>query len=557
MKNYILILFLFCMGVVTSQTEEGGKYTVKNLEAINTKGSDFGTAYLGETKLVYARPKKGLTLVKDVWQQNGQRFLELYVADIDEGGNLSNPVALKGEVNTRYHEADVIFTKDFKTVYFTRNNYYNKQLARDSKEIGNLALFKATVNEKGQWVNIIPMPFNNVQYSVGHPALSEDEKTLYFISDMPGSMGQTDIYKVQINESGFGNPVSLGPKINSTSKEFSPFIDGDVLYFSSDRSGGKGGLDVYATRLVEFPPAPVSLNEPINSSADDFAFIINNSTRKGYLSSKREGGKGDDDLYSFIEEEAVEFKCKQIVSGEVRDKNTTEVIERATVVLKDADNNELESVVVDEEGSFTFSIFCETEYTLEGKKEGYTSQNKTFTTSNEADKKMKLLILLGTGSISELVDENGVAIGKGEAVDEVKPEGLPEVLPEEIVKVRPSTYVVNVDPIYFQLNSSYLSKDARRELDKVVQLMNKYPEMIIESGSHTDSRGVFGYNVWLSGRRANSTVSYIIENGISSSRITGKGYGENQLINDCADGVECTEAQHAKNRRTEFVIIKM
>jgi len=134
---------------------------------------------------------------------------------------------------------------------------------------------------------------------------------------------------------------------------------------------------------------------------------------------------------------------------------------------------------------------------------------------------------------------------------------LPEVLPEEIIKVRPSTYVVNIEPIYFELNSSYLNKEAQRELDKVVELMNKYPEMIIESGSHTDSRGIQGYNVWLSTRRAKSTVNYIIENGIDPSRITGKGYGETQLINECSDGVECTEAQHAKNRRTEFVIIKM
>ena len=168
----------------------------------------------------------------------------------------------------------------------------------------------------------------------------------------------------------------------------------------------------------------------------------------------------------------------------------------------------------------------------------------------EADKKLKLLILLGTGEILEQVEP--VA-----AIEEDKPEGLPEVLPEEIVKVRPSTYVVNIEPIYFELNSSYLNKEAKIELDKVVELMNKYPDMIIESGSHTDSRGITGYNIWLSTRRAASTVNYIIDHGIDSSRITGKGYGETQLINECSDGVKCTEAQHAMNRRTEFVIIKM
>ncbi len=247
MKKYILILLLFYIGVISAQTKGSGKYTISNV-GINTKNSDFGTAFYGENKLVFATPKKGITLVNDVWVDNNQRYLELFVADIGPNGSLSNIERLKGDINTRYHEADVVFTKDLKTVYFTRNNYYNKKLARDAKQMSNLAMFKASVNERGEWVNIIPMPFNDVNYSVGHPALSKDEKTLYFISDMSGTMGQTDIFKVQINESGFGNPENLGPKINSTSKEFSPFVDGEVLYFSSDRAGGMGGLDVYATK---------------------------------------------------------------------------------------------------------------------------------------------------------------------------------------------------------------------------------------------------------------------------------------------------------------------
>jgi outer membrane protein OmpA-like peptidoglycan-associated protein len=367
---------------------------------------------------------------------------------------------------------------------------------------------------------------------------------------MPGSVGQTDIFKVAINASGFGNPENLGDKINSTSKEFTPFVDGEILYFSSDRSGGLGGLDVYATKLTEFTPKPVLLNAPINTSADDFTFIINQTSRKGYVSSNRSGGVGDDDLYAFVEEEPVSFKCQQLITGEVRDKSTTEIIVGANVTIKDAEGNIVESVEVDEEGVFAITVSCETLYYLEGSKEGYTKQSKAITTTNEADKKLKLLILLGTGDIVEQEFAPELA-------EEPKPEGLPEVLPEEIVKVRPSTYIVNIEPIYFELNSSYLNKEAKRELDKVVDLMSRYPEMIIESGSHTDSRGIEGYNIWLSTRRAKSTVSYIIDSGIDASRITGKGYGESQLINECFDNVDCTEAEHAKNRRTEFVIIKM
>lgn len=544
MNKYIFTLFLLYIGVISAQTEGSGKYSIKNL-SINTSNSDFGASYLGDYKFVFASPKKGITLVNDVWVENGQRYLELYEADILPEGVLANPKLLKGDVNTRYHEADATFTKDLKAVYFTRNNYYNEKLARDSKKWGNLAMFRATVNEKGEWVNIIPMPFNDVEYSVGHPALSEDEKTLYFVSDMPGSIGKTDIFKVSINQSGFGNPVNLGPEINSTAKEFTPFIDGDVMYYSSDREGGLGGLDVYATQLSEFQPEPIWLNKPINSSADDFAFVMNKTTRLGYLSSNRVGGAGDDDIYSFIEEEPVIFKCKQIISGIVKDKNTTDIILGATVSVKDTDGNIVKSVDVDADGTFALSVYCETEYILEGTKAGYTPQSKNFTTSDVSGKETKLLILLGRGDIVE------------QELDEVIPEGLPEELPEEIVKVRPSTYVVNIEPIYFELNSSYLNKEAKRELEKVVDLMTRYPEMIIESGSHTDSRGIQGYNVWLSDRRAKSTVTYIIGKGIDPSRITGKGYGESQLINECSDGVDCTEAQHAMNRRTEFVIIKM
>ncbi|MCP4884775.1 MAG: OmpA family protein [Flavobacteriales bacterium] len=549
MKNYILALLLFSLGVSYAQTEGAGKYSI-NLLTVNSKNSDFGTAFFGEDKLVYASPKKGITLVNDVWVDNNQRFLELYVGDILPNGDLENVTLMKGEVNTRYHEADVVFTRDLKTVYFTRNNFYNKKLSRSEKEMANLAMFKASINEKGEWVNIIPMPFNNVEYSVGHPALSPDEKTLYFVSDMPGGYGQTDIFKVAINQSGFGNPENLGWKINSSAKEFSPFVDGEVLYFSSDKDGGMGGFDVYATRLVDYTPEPILLNKPINSSADDVTFIINSKTRKGYVSSNRSGGVGDDDLYSFIEEEPVIFKCRQLITGEVRDQNTTEIIRGAVVAIKDADGNVVEEVVVDEEGMFELPAYCDTSYKLEGSKEGYTTQSKSLTTSMEADKKLKLLILLGTGEILEQMEPVL-------AVVEDKPEGMPEVLPEEIVKVRPSTYVVNIEPIYFELNSSYLNKEAMKELDKVVDLMSKYPEMIIESGSHTDSRGIIGYNTWLSTRRASSTVNYILEKGVDASRITGKGYGESQLINGCADGVDCTEAQHAMNRRTEFVIIKM
>ncbi len=554
MKKFIVaVLLLFSVSLCYAQ-DGAGKYSIKNLE-VNTAESDFGAVFHGDDKLVFASPRRGFRLVKDIWKQNGQRFLDLYEGIITEGGEVIDKIKLKGEVNSRYHEASAIFTKDGNTVYFTRDNYYNKRLGIDNKGWTNLAMFKAAVNNKGEWINIIPMPFNNVQYSVGHPALSEDEKTLYFTSDMPGSLGELDIYKVEVNQSGFGNPVNLGPKINSTAKDWFPFVDGEVLYFASDKRGGKGGSDVYAAKLSGFMPEPVNLNAPINGASDDFAFIINKETRKGYFSSNRGGGKGDDDIYSLEEEEPVAFKCLQIVKGEVRDRNSSALLPGAEIILSDKDGKVIETIIVKEDATFSLEINCETEYKLEGRKVEYTPQSKTFTTSNEADIELTLAIELGKGDIDFIADANGNQTqDQGE---DIKPEGLPDVLPDEIVKLRRGTYAVNIDPIYFDFNSSYLTRRAKDELEKVVRLMDQYPKMIIESASHTDSQGPDGINLWLSDKRAKRTVDYIISRGINSSRITGKGYGATQLINQCVKGVECTDAQHEKNRRSEFVIIRM
>ena len=551
MKKYIVIVLLLSVVCLYAQGS-GGKYSINNLE-VNTEQSEFGTAYHGTDKLVFAAPRRGFRVIRDVWEPNGQRFLDLYEGDISEDGSIANKRKLKGEVNSRYHEASVTFTKDGKTVYFTRDNYYNKKLGIDNQGYTNLAMFKATVNNKEEWINIIPMPFNNVEYSVGHPTLSEDEKTLYFTSNMPGTLGETDIFKVEVNESGFSNPVNLGDKINSKAKDWFPFVDGDVLYFSSTRGGGKGGIDIYASKLKGYITDPINLS--INSSSDDFSFIINSETRKGYFSSNRESGQGDDDIYSFIEEEPVDFRCLQMVTGDVRDQVSTSLLPGSEVILSDKDGNMIASTIVKDDATFSFEISCEIEYKLEGKKIGFKPQSIAFTTSNEVDKELKMPRLLGAGNIIA-GNNNGTQGTEGEVVD-IKPEGLPDVLPDEIVKLPSGNYGVNIEPIYFDIDSSYLNEQAKTELQKVVDLMNKYPKMIIEAASHTDSRAPDRYNDWLSGNRAKRTVEFIEKKGIETSRITGKGYGETQLINGCDDNTKCTEAEHQQNRRSEFVIIRM
>ena len=298
-KIAILFILLFTI-IVKGQVEN---YTIKNIK-VNNRLSNFGTTFYGENKVVYASPKKKSFIIRNVWEGNNQPFLDLFVGDIAEDGELINVKKFSDKLNTRYHEADVAFTKDKKTVYFSRNNYYDKKLTRDSTGTGLIQLYRAKIDENGAWVNVEPMPFNNDEYQTGHPTLSADEKTLYFISDMPGGFGREDVYKASIAKDGtLGEPVNMGAKINTAEREMFASISGnDELYFSSDgRDDGLGALDIYVSKISETGDItePLNLGAPINSDQDDFAFILNYESRRGYFSSNRDGGKGDDDIYSF------------------------------------------------------------------------------------------------------------------------------------------------------------------------------------------------------------------------------------------------------------------
>lgn len=518
-KKLAILFFLFSAIIAKSQEE---KFTIKNLK-INNAYSNFGTTFYGEDKVVYASPKKESYIIKNVWKGNNQPFLDLFIGDIADDGELVNVKPFSKKINTRYHEADVAFTKDKKTVYFSRNNYLDKKYKKDSTGINLIQLYRAGINENGDWVNIEPMPFNNDQYQTGHPTLSANEKTLYFISDMPGGFGKTDVYKAAINTDGnIGEAINLGPIINTPEREMFSFISGnDELYFSSDgRKDGFGGLDIYVSKITENNiTEPQNLGKPLNSEKDDFSFILNYETRRGYFSSNRVGGKGDDDIYTFIQNIPIEFECNQIVNGNITESNSGKLLPGALVILYDNLNNELNRTIVGNDAHFNFEIDCNKSYKLVGSKDKYSTDIKEFYSTEEN----KLEIPLSLAS-EEFVIEGGKCI-------------------------------VKINPIYFDFDKANIRPDAVLELDKVVAVMNKYPEIIIEGSSHTDSRGTFKYNKDLSSRRAASTVAYIISKGISSNRIYSKGYGELQLINGCADGVKCSENEHQFNRRTEFEIV--
>ena len=514
-------MLLFCVSLGRAQEQEP-TYTIKNL-ASNSVLSNFGTTFYGEDKLVFSSPAKRSFIINNLWTGNNQPFLELFVGSINEDGELKDIDKLSNLVNTRFHEADVAFSADKKTMYFTRSNYHEGRYRKDSLGINRLKMYKATLGADGKWSNVSCMPFSNDNYSVGHPTLSEDQKTLYFISDMPGTLGETDIFKVAVYDNGtYGEPENMGPDINTPKKEMFPFISGnDELYFSTNGREGLGMLDIYMSKLGDNGVISTThLGEPMNSERDDFALIINNKTLEGYFSSNRLEGHGDDDIYYFKKE--LPIICNQFVKGIVKD-NKTGLLLPGTLVHLFKDNVKIDSltITVGKEALFEFPLDCDTSYRFEATKTNYLKATVVLNTNDEDEKVNEIVLALDP-------DDDFIVIG-----DKV---------------------ILKIETIYFEFDKSKITLDAAIELDKAIKIMKKYPGLIVEFGAHCDSRGHDAYNDRLSTRRANSTVEYMVNKGISTSSLTGKGYGERRLTNKCSNRVKCTEEEHQKNRRTEFVI---
>jgi len=516
MKKIILIAILFSVSFMSAQTTSG-KYTVKNIY-VNTEYADFGTTYFGKDSIVFSSPTKKKGIIRNVWKPNAQPYLDLYVGAIDSDGEIIGKHRIEGNANTKFHEAVVTFTKDMKTVYYTGNNNYDNVVKNDTTGTLRLQLYKGKVGGDGAWTDIEKLPFNNDDYSTGHPALSPDGKKLYFVSDRPGSMGGTDIYVVDIKSDGtYSEPKNLGKNINTKGKELFPFITADnILYYSSDGQYGSGGLDIFANKIYNTTVSrPLNLGEPINSVNDDFAFIMRDG--KGYFSSSRDGGAGGDDIYGFLINEALAIDCTQEVKGTVKNPADQKVLADVAVQLLDKDGKVVDTAKTDAMGTYNFKVKCDSKYTITAAKDGFQNDEQSLTTAYDIVK-----------------DPNQVGLFLKQAIVENK---------------------INIENIYFDLDRYNIRKDASLELDKLVKIMKDNPEIIVEAGSHTDSRATDKYNNRLSTRRAKATVRYIVSKGISKKRISAKGFGETQLANHCSEGVVCTDAEHQANRRTEFVIV--
>ncbi|WP_055447047.1 OmpA family protein [Lacinutrix mariniflava] len=502
-------LFLANPDYLTKLQAKEEKFTAKNLD-INSEASDFG-GIIQDGKLYFSSARNN-SRKKYGW--NEEPFLDIYTSETVSGASYTEPVTIEGKINTKYHEGIVSFSPDGKTMYFSRESFSENIYEKDSTsntKISVIHLFKATKSEVNKWEDIQPLTINNKDYSVKNPSVSLDGKTLYFSSNMPGGSGMYDIYMAPIETNGMtGTPVNLGPKVNTQGQEMFPYSgDGAYLYFSSNGHLGLGNLDVYYTDLLGTEEVK-NLGAPINSKADDFAFLINNE-KEGYVSSNRAGGKGNDDIYA-IKEIAPLCMVDMIVTAE--NAETGEKIANANVTLYDAKGSVLNTGTTNAKGIASFKTDCEIETSLKITKDEFEDATQTVA----ATKEETLKVTVDLTPIKKIIIEDRVVL----------------------------------EPIYFEFNKSDITVQGANELDKLIMVMNKYPEMVIYATSHTDKRGKADYNLSLSERRAQSTVAYVVSKGISAQRISGNGKGETELLVDCKT---CTEEEHQLNRRSDFKIM--
>ncbi len=468
----------------------------------------FGANIYGEGIIFTADKAVKLDAQKSPW--TGRSYLDLYFSQQDAEGKWLSPQLLKGDINGEYHEGPATFNKAANVVYFTRSNYFKKKLEKSSKNENNLKIFKASLVD-GKWTKLEEMPFNSDEYSVGHPCLSPDEKTLYFISDMPGGEGGTDIYKSTFDGKSWSKPENLGRTVNTTGNEMFPYYHSDgSFYFASDAHNSMGGLDVFVTsRNSDKWLRPENLNYPLNSSKDDFALVLSNNDTTGFISSNR---TDTDQVYKFTK-----HPPKFWLEGMVIARETKKPIMNATVEL---DYIPLQAggitLTTDAEGKFKTSLSVETSYSVFAAKIGYFSLTKYVST-------------------------------KGKKVSET----LHETFELDWIVLEKPIVLKN---IYYDLDKWEIRPDAAKELDKLVKLLQDNPTLYIELSSHTDSRAGDQYNLILSDKRAKAAVKYLISKGIDDKRLTWKGYGESMHVNNCSNDVKCSEDEHQKNRRTEFKV---
>jgi outer membrane protein OmpA-like peptidoglycan-associated protein len=586
---------------------------IVNMAPFNSLQNDLCAVKFNDN-IVFASTREKITWIKKQQGWTNGNYLALYTTEMN-GSTI--PMPFMNDLDSKYNDGPICFSKDYNTVYFTRNNTKKSERAKDGTL--KLKILEASLDANGfSMVKILP--FNNNDYNFAHPALSPDGYTLFFSSDMEGGKGGMDIYMTRKDSSGnWGTPVNLGDVVNSAGNETFPYMaDNGIFYFSSDGHDGIGGLDIYEARKKGNEFAKIyNMGEPVNSRNDDFGIYLFEDNKTGYITSNRKVGGMDDDIYTL--QILREVKRGKDITILAKDKTTGEAIPGVKLVING------DTVLTDEKGNYVANAEDEKMYKIVAVKNDYfniedstsaaSSPDEAFTKeiSMEKDPKLFLRGLVTDAKTNELLE--GVTIkltdittntdvdvytttSSGDyfkflygnrigdkltylikiekpgylprtmifshTIDKPGEVNLNETLNLSLGKVEVGmdlAKMIDLKPIYFDKGKADIRKDAAMELDKIVQVMNEYPNMFIELGSHTDCRSSAASNLKLSTARAKASAAYIVKKGINKARITGKGYGETKILNNClCEGnmqSDCPEDEHAKNRRTEFLITKL
>ncbi|MES2592841.1 MAG: OmpA family protein [Bacteroidota bacterium] len=514
----------------TGFSTDDGKYKTEHLN-LNTDAQDFGTSYYIGNKVVFAS-SRGVSRRKQ--NGNGKSFLNMYVSAVEDG-QLKDPEIFGKSFNSKMNDGPASFSNDGTFMAFTRNNIRDKS----KDKIVELAIYFSTYKDE-KWSKPEACNLNDAGNSVGHPSLTADGKTMYFTSNAPGGFGGADLYKSTKDEKGeWTKPENLGNQINTEGDEMFPFLEEKTgtFFFASNGRFGLGGLDIFIckTKGAGFD-AVYNAGSPLNTQYDDFSPIADGKTDKGYFSSNRVGGSGDDDIYSVSFLNGLETRKK--IEGFAKS-NDGSNIPQTFITLLDEKGNVLDTLTTKDDAAYTFFIDNDKNFKLAGKKETYTDGEATGNTFGK-DRIVKTDVTL-------LKKEEVAAIKKEEITKKIQ-------VGADLGKI------LELNNIYYDLDKSDLRPEAVTELTKIVKIMNENPTMVIELSAYTDCRATKEYNQILSDKRAKVPTGYIQSRITNPERIQGKGYGETKLLNSCAcEGAVvsiCTEADFQKDRRTEFIITK-
>jgi outer membrane protein OmpA-like peptidoglycan-associated protein/tetratricopeptide (TPR) repeat protein len=484
-------------------------YTLQPLRFNGLGENNFSPAFY-RSGIVFLSDKgfKGLSKSKSEW--TGKRYLDLFYAQRTDRGNWIDPEPLRGDINGRFNEGPAVFTHDYQTIYFTRNNYISSKVEKNKKNVNVLKIYKAHT-EAGTWKIDEPLAFNSEDYSICHPAINSDGTIIYFASDIPWGYGGMDIYMVRWQGGNvWSQPVNLGPEVNTDGNEVFPFMQNDTtIYFSSDGHIGMGGLDVFVAHKTGDDWKEIeNLNAPVNSSRDDFGFIVDSLDRSGYFSTNRIAG--NDKIVSFTKN-LPHLTANINISGSdlSNSSQTTEI-----VVYKDGKRDTVVNIMGLGRVSIHLGFNHDYEFALDNK-EFYAQRVSVSTKGRRLSQNIPVNVVLKRVDIGKPVVFRGID---------------------------------------FKKKDWQLKVESSDSLESLVQLLQVNPRLQVEIGSYTDSRGGDADNIKLTQKRAEIVMQYLGARGVKSDRMTAKGYGEAKLLNKCVNNILCLEEDHQVNNRIEVVV---